>query len=157
MRTARLFTVSQHAPTGFPLFRTDKIPWLFQYFLPSHFSRFSSPSGNPDRGGVPARGVPAQVLPSPLWTEWQTGAKILPCPKLRLRAVKTSVHSHSCFKVFLKLFQFSGSSTCGNFGFNISCSWSWRLDIGLATRKVLIIKDNRQRSLICFHNSLSWF
>ena len=23
----------------------------------------------------------------PLWTEWQTGAKILPCPKLRLRAV----------------------------------------------------------------------
>ena len=24
----------------------------------------------------------------PLWTEWQTGAKILPCPKLRLRAVK---------------------------------------------------------------------
>ena len=20
--------------TGFPLFRTDKIPWLFQYFLP---------------------------------------------------------------------------------------------------------------------------
>ena len=24
---------------------------------------------------------------TPLWTEWQTGAKILPCPKLRLRAV----------------------------------------------------------------------
>ena len=23
-----------------------------------------------------------------LWTEWQTGVKILPCPKLRLRAVK---------------------------------------------------------------------
>ena len=23
----------------------------------------------------------------PLWTEWQTGVKILPCPKLRLRAV----------------------------------------------------------------------
>ena len=23
----------------------------------------------------------------PLWTEWQTGAKILPCPKLRLRVV----------------------------------------------------------------------
>ena len=115
------------------------------------------PGGCTCLGVVPARGVPAQVLPPPLWTEWQTGAKILPCPKLRLRAVKTSVHSHSCFKVFLKLFQFSGSSTCGNFGFNISCSWSWRLDIGLATRKVLIIKDNRQRSLICFHNSLSWF
>ena len=26
----------------------------------------------------------------PLWTEWQTGVKILPCPKLRLRAVKTT-------------------------------------------------------------------
>ena len=25
----------------------------------------------------------------PLWTEWQTGVKILPCPKLRLRAVIT--------------------------------------------------------------------
>ena len=32
------------------------------------------------------RGVPAQVLPP--WTEWQTGAKVLPCPKLRLRVVK---------------------------------------------------------------------
>ena len=35
--------------------------------------------------GVPACGVPTQV--PPLWTEWQTGVKILPCPKLRLRAV----------------------------------------------------------------------
>ena len=25
---------------------------------------------------------------TPLWTEWQTGAKILPCPRLHLRAVK---------------------------------------------------------------------
>ena len=38
------------------------------------------------RGGVPS---PEVYLPrySPLWTEWQTGAKILPCPKLRLRAL----------------------------------------------------------------------
>ena len=28
----------------------------------------------------------------PLWIEWQTGAKILPCPKLRLRAVKTDIY-----------------------------------------------------------------
>ena len=27
----------------------------------------------------------------PLWTEWQTGIKILPCPKLRLRAVMKSL------------------------------------------------------------------
>ena len=27
------------------------------------------------------------TLPPPLWTEWQTGVKILPCPKLRLREV----------------------------------------------------------------------
>ena len=37
-------------------------------------------------GGVPGPGgVPGQVLPR--WTEWQTGVKLLPCPKLRLRAV----------------------------------------------------------------------
>ena len=29
-----------------------------------------------------------QAHTPPLWTEWQTGAKILPCPKLRLRVVK---------------------------------------------------------------------
>ena len=28
---------------------------------------------------------------TPLWTEWQTGVKILPCPKLRLRAVIMSL------------------------------------------------------------------
>ena len=43
--------------------------------------------------GVPAS-RPGGVYPSrqwgraPLWTEWQTGAKILPCPKLHLRPVK---------------------------------------------------------------------
>ena len=43
--------------------------------------------GVPGRGGVPGLGgVLAQVLPPP-WTEWQTGVKILPCPKLLLRAV----------------------------------------------------------------------
>ena len=31
--------------------------------------------------------TPLQPWTPPLWTEWQTGAKILPCPKLRLRAV----------------------------------------------------------------------
>ena len=33
--------------------------------------------------------TPPQEQPRthPLWTEWQTGVKILPCPKLRLRAV----------------------------------------------------------------------
>ena len=34
--------------------------------------------------------VPGGTYPGtpPLWTEWQTGVKILPCSKLRLRAVK---------------------------------------------------------------------
>ena len=55
--------------------------------------------------GVPARGgvyLPVVstcqwgYLPrcSPLWTEWQTGAKILSCPKLRLRAVNIIWHEH---------------------------------------------------------------
>ena len=64
--------------------------------------------GVPAGGGVPAWGVPAGGVPvqggvpaqggylprySPLWTEWQTGAKILPCPKLRLRAVIIEIKS----------------------------------------------------------------
>ena len=50
-------------------------------------------------GGVSGRGgcLPGGCLPRgclprgvcyPLWTEWQTGVKTLPCPKLRLWAVK---------------------------------------------------------------------
>ena len=42
------------------------------------------PEGCLLQGGVCSWGG---VRYSPLWTEWQTGAKILPCPKLRLRAV----------------------------------------------------------------------
>ena len=66
------------------------------------------PGGSPCRGLPPScqgespcrkgRGLPAGGVPPsregglldgrpPLWTEWQTGVKILPCPKLRLRAV----------------------------------------------------------------------
>ena len=37
-------------------------------------------------GGVVSQHALRQT---PLWTEWQTGAKILPWPKLRLRAVTT--------------------------------------------------------------------
>ena len=33
--------------------------------------------------------IPPSHIPPP-WTEWQTGIKILPCPKLRLQAVKIS-------------------------------------------------------------------
>ena len=46
------------------------------------------------RGGVPGPGG-GVYLPrySPrLWTEWQTGVKILPCPKLCLRAVKKNTN-----------------------------------------------------------------
>ena len=38
-------------------------------------------------GGVPGPGGTLSGTPPPLWTEWQTGVKILPCPRLRLRAV----------------------------------------------------------------------
>ena len=41
---------------------------------------------------------------SPLWTEWQTGVKILPCPKLCLRMVKMCFCSCS--------FPVSGGCTC---------------------------------------------
>ena len=42
-------------------------------------------------GGFCSGGYPSMHWGRPpLWTEWQTGAKILPCLKLRLRAVKIS-------------------------------------------------------------------
>ena len=49
------------------------------------------------RGGVPAWswGCTCLVLPPPPpWTEWQTGVKILPWPKLRLRAVTIKYCHH---------------------------------------------------------------
>ena len=61
MRTARLLTVSQHALPGGVLARGDTCPGVY---LP---------------GGVPVRGVPAQVLPP--WTDRYLR-------KLRLLAVK---------------------------------------------------------------------
>ena len=72
---------------------------------------------------VPAQGVtcwgvylPRGYLPrySPPWTEWQTGAKILPCPKLRLRAVKTE-ETKKCMESLLVLKGFpDGRRTKGN-------------------------------------------
>ena len=41
------------------------------------------------------------IHPPPPWTEWQTGAKILPCPKLRLRAViivKNTANNEDAFQ-----------------------------------------------------------
>ena len=42
-------------------------------------------------GGV-SQAPPGDQTPS-LWTEWQTGVNILPCPKLRLRAVSIRIDS----------------------------------------------------------------
>ena len=48
------------------------------------------PGGSLHPGGVPMR----EVGQTPLWTEWHTGVKTLPCPKLHLWAV-TRMHSSS--------------------------------------------------------------
>ena len=42
--------------------------------------------------------TPPEQPRTPLWTEWQTGVKMLPCPKLRLRAV-TMTHQDGDHKV----------------------------------------------------------
>ena len=41
----------------------------------------------PREQAPPESNPPPDQAPPSLWTEWQTGVKILPCPKLRLRAV----------------------------------------------------------------------
>ena len=121
MRTARLLTVSQHALMGGVPAQGGVPAWgctcpggvvPAQGGLPDRGCTCWEctcpggctcpgvylPRGVYLPGGVPAwevylpRGVPAQVLPAHLWTEWQTGAKILPCPKLRLRAVNIAVN-----------------------------------------------------------------
>ena len=70
--------------------------WIWSYWIspldvgldliPLNFPPGCGPGG----GGVSLAGgcIPACTEADiPLWTEWQTGAKILPCPKLHLRAV----------------------------------------------------------------------
>ena len=37
--------------------------------------------------------------PPPLWTEWHTGVKTLPCPQLRLRAIKIALHRNNVDKL----------------------------------------------------------
>ena len=46
-----------------------------------------SVQGGPQSRGSPSGGSLSGRTPPHLWTEWQTGVKTLPCPKLRLRAV----------------------------------------------------------------------
>ena len=44
--------------------------------------------------------APLATMHAPLWTEWQTGVKILPCPKLRLRAVIRVLHKLSAIREY---------------------------------------------------------
>ena len=55
------------------------------------------------QGGVPAQGGTCPGTP-PLRTEWEIGAKILPCPKPRLRAVIRSqiFVNYMCFAAVVK-------------------------------------------------------
>ena len=81
MRTAHLLTASQHA-----LFGGCTCPGGVPVYLGVYLPRgVYVPGGVPAQGGVPVRGYLPRY--SPLGTDWQTGAKILPCPKLRLRVV----------------------------------------------------------------------
>ena len=59
---------------------------------------YPTPGGLHPEGFVQPRGVlhpggEVGQTPSPLWTEWHTSVKTLPCPKLRLWAVKTGFRS----------------------------------------------------------------
>ena len=52
--------------------------------------------GSPPRTRHPPPGADPPGTRHPPWTEWQTGAKILPCSKLRLRAVITVTKEPHC-------------------------------------------------------------
>ena len=85
MRTTCLLAVSQHALLG--LYLPGRCTWWGVYL----------PGGVPGRGCTcPGGGCTCPGTPLPLWTEWQTAAKILPCPKLRLRAVIITLPQLRC-------------------------------------------------------------
>ena len=70
-----------------PLMRTKVLQREYEMYCTA-FSQICLPArgGLPGRGGSPWQGgIPActEADPPPLWTEWQTGIKILPWPKLR--------------------------------------------------------------------------
>ena len=85
MRTARLLPVSpsMHCSGGVPA-RGEGCTCLGG--VPAQGWGCTCPEGVPAQGvylpgGVYlTRGVPVQVFPLPMWTECQTGAKLLPCP-----------------------------------------------------------------------------
>ena len=81
MRTARSLTVSRRYPMHAP--RQPRTP------SPAPQQPWTPPENHacpPQQPCTPPR--QPRTSPPP-WTEWQTGVKILPCPKLRLRAVIT--------------------------------------------------------------------
>ena len=110
MRTAHLLTVCQHAFLGGG--GTCSGGCTYQGEVPAQRGEVPAWRGVPAQWGVPGLGV---YLPGgctflggicpgtpTLWTEWQTGAKILPFPKLRLRAVITRLR-HRIVHVKLSL------------------------------------------------------
>ena len=85
---------------------------------------------------------PWQPRMPPLWTEWQTGVKILPCPKLRLRAVITR-------KIFLKMYN---RTVCKRIE-EISSNWKKIFESSL--QLVLLIKCGIIKKYILYNNSTS--
>ena len=106
MRTARLLPVSQYAllPGGVPAWR--ECTCREGVYLPRWGC--TCPGGVPARGvylpgGVPARGYLPRYSPCEQ-NSWHTLQKILLCPKLRLRAVKTLIAYLLFQKIKLMIF-----------------------------------------------------
>ena len=99
---------TRHPPTRHPLppgrrpprpsTPQEQTPWeqipLLQGMLGYHTPPAARHAGIPPamHADIPP---PNPTPPPPLWTEWQTGVKILPCPKLCLRVVKISSVAHA--------------------------------------------------------------
>ena len=68
-----------------------------------HSSRMRTARSSSSPGGSPPVTPRTRHPPGtrhPLWTKWQTGVNILPCTKLRLRAVIKHWSPESCFVWF---------------------------------------------------------
>ena len=99
------------------------------------------------RPGGSSTSPPRDQAP-PLWTEWQTSAKILPCPKFRLRAVnitRTKRCASKCRYLFIPTAVFA-----------LRYAWRGYAVTGIIVKLMMIPFCSKMRHSHCVKKSLIW-